>query len=447
MSLKQQILILGAGESGVGAALLAQKLGYDVFVSDSSAIKISFKKELEENHIAFEEGKHSKEQLIFCNLIIKSPGIPNNAPILQQALELGKEIISEIEFASRFTTARTVCVTGSNGKTTTTALIGHILIETGLDVCVCGNIGRSFARELAKSDHDIFVIELSSFQLEHMVKFRANVAVLLNITPDHLERYNNSIEEYARTKFRITQNQTVSDMFVYNADDTIIKKLLPTSYGQAKQYGFSLLSELKEGAYADNENIYLNIDNHTTTMNIEALALQGKHNVYNSMAAAVATHMFDSRKDALKKSFQTFQKIEHRLEFVAKVHGISFYNDSKATNVNSVWYALESMKSPIIWIAGGVDKGNDYNALLPLVKEKVKALICLGTDNTKLMNAFTPHLEIIMETTSMMDAVNAAYRIGNPNDIVLLSPACASFDLFENFEDRGIQYKNAIREL
>ncbi len=447
MTNKQQILILGAGESGVGAALLAHMLKYDVFVSDSSTIKPQFKKELEDLHIAYEEGFHSNERIEWSTTIIKSPGIPNHVAALQKASQLGKEIISEIEFAGRHTNATTVCVTGSNGKTTTTALIGHILIENGLDACVCGNIGRSFARELTKSDHNIFVIELSSFQLEHMFEFRANIAILLNITPDHLERYSNSMHEYAKAKLRITQNQTPNDWFIYNADDNTIASMLPTLDNRGKQFGFSLTTKQNEGAYADNQSIYVNINNHTTIMNIEALALQGKHNVYNSMAAAVAAHMFEFRKDTLKKSFQTFQKIEHRLEFVAKVHGISFFNDSKATNVNSVWYALESMKSPIIWIAGGIDKGNDYDALLPLVKEKVKALICLGNDNSKLMDTFKPHLEVVLETTSMMDAVNAAYHIGNPNDIVLLSPACASFDLFENFEDRGIQFKNAIREL
>ncbi len=444
---QQHILILGAGESGVGAALLAQKSGLPVFVSDAAPIRSQFRTELLENDIRFEEGGHSNTILENVQIIIKSPGIPNQHPVLTEANKRHLDVISEIEFASRFTKAKLVGVTGSNGKTTTTSLIGHVLKANGHDACVCGNIGLSFARCLSQSDHDIFVLELSSYQLEHMFSFKADVAVLTNITPDHMDRYDHDVAKYCRAKFRITRNQTPQNAFVYNADDPLTMKFLNEKTGQANTFSFSLEKKDGQEAWVENETVVVNHYNEPITMKIESLALQGKHNLYNTMAAAVASKMFDFRKDTLKKSFQTFQKIEHRLEFVAKVHGVSYFNDSKATNVNSVWYALESMKSPIIWIAGGVDKGNEYGSLIPLVKEKVKALICLGTDNQALKQAFADHTEMIIETQSMTEAVNTAYHLGNPGDVVLLSPACASFDLFENYEDRGNQFKNAIREL
>lgn len=443
---QNQILILGGGESGVGAALLAKHLGFDVYVSDSGIIREQYRNELAENSISFEEGGH---RLAFdvSGLVIKSPGIARQSEIVMHLEKKGLEIISETAFAARNTRAKIIGITGSNGKTTTTALTGHVLKECGADVCVCGNIGKSFARCLNERDYDVFVVELSSFQLEHMPGFRPDIAVLTNITPDHMERYSNDFSAYAAAKFNITISQHERDVFIYNADDAAITDRINKLRTPARLLPFSLQTTMSIGAWIENDNIVVNLDNEPFTMKIETLALQGKHNLYNTMAAAIAANMFDFRKDTLKKSFQTFQKIEHRLEFVAKVHGVAFYNDSKATNVNSVWYALESMKAPIIWIAGGVDKGNEYTSLLPLVKEKVKALICLGTDNSKLHDAFGDHIEVMLDTTSMMDAVASAYRMGNPGDVVLLSPACASFDLFENYEDRGNQFKIAIREL
>ncbi|MEO6884377.1 MAG: UDP-N-acetylmuramoyl-L-alanine--D-glutamate ligase [Bacteroidia bacterium] len=445
---KQRVVILGAGESGVGAAVLAMQKGLDVFVSDKGMIKENFKTILSQNKIEWEEGKHTEEKIFSADEIIKSPGIPDKAELIKKLHEKNIPVISEIEFAGRYTQAKTICITGSNGKTTTTLLTYHILKKAGLNVGLAGNVGKSFAMQVAEKDFDYYVIELSSFQLDGMYKFRADIAVLLNITPDHLDRYDYKLENYADSKFRIIQNQTSEDAFVYCIDDEITKNELSKKKISAKAFPFSIQQKITQGAYLNNNEITINTNNtNILSMSIQELALQGKHNIYNSMAAGIAAKIIDVRKDIIRESLSDFQNIEHRLESVGKVHGVEFINDSKATNVNSVWYALESMENPVVLILGGIDKGNDYSMLNELVKDKVKAIVCLGTDNKKIIKAFSSIVPVLVETNSAEEAVKKAYSLSKKGDTVLLSPACASFDLFENYEDRGSRFKRAVRSL
>jgi UDP-N-acetylmuramoylalanine--D-glutamate ligase len=444
---KKKIAVLGAGESGVGAALLAHKNQHDVFVSDLGKIKDECKALLKKNHIYFEEGKHTKDALLVADLVIKSPGIPENSDVIKSLRDKNIPVISEIEFASQYTNAKTICITGTNGKTTTTLLTYHMLKKAGLNVGLAGNVGKSFAMLVAENNFDYYVLELSSFQLDDMHSFRANIAILLNITPDHLDRYDYSFQKYIDSKLRIVQNQTADDALIYCADDTYIQQEILKRNPAARQYSFSITREDGMNGFVKNNEININTNQNPFTMSIFELALQGKHNLYNSMAAGIAARILDIRKETIRESLADFQNAEHRLEFVNTVHGIDFINDSKATNVNSAWFALESMQKPIIWIAGGVDKGNDYAMLHDLVKQKVKAIICLGIENKKIRDAFQDVVTDIVEVKSATEAVRASYKFGKKGDVVLLSPACASFDLFKNYEDRGRQFKNAVRAL
>jgi UDP-N-acetylmuramoylalanine--D-glutamate ligase len=447
VSTKQRhIAILGAGESGVGAAILAQKLGHDVFVSDLGLIKEEYRLALTHKNIVFEEGKHSEERILKADLIIKSPGIPSHAPLVKKAIETGIKVVSEIEFAAPYCKAKTICITGSNGKTTTTLLIHHILKKAGMNVGLAGNIGQSFAKQIAEENFDWYVLELSSFQLDEMYDFRADIAILTNLSPDHLDRYEYKMENYVDSKFRILQNQTSEDWFIYNADDKMIVEEVKKRNPRAQKATFSLVDKQPVGAYIEKEQIIINIKTQFT-MSIHDLALKGKHNAANSLASGIASRILDIRKETLRESLSDFVNVEHRMEFVAKVHGIEFINDSKATNVNSAWYALESMDKPTVWIVGGVDKGNDYTELTDLVKDKVTAIICLGKNNSKIIEAFGDHVETIVETQSSIEAVAYGYRLAKKDETVLLSPACASFDLFEDYEDRGNQFKAAVRGL
>ncbi|SRR5690554_1726667 len=445
--MKEKIVILGGGESGVGSAILAQKQGYEVFLSDLGSIKEKYKKILKEYNIEYEEQQHSEVRLLGAQLIIKSPGIPETAPIIKKLMEKGIPVISEIEFAGRYSDAKTICITGSNGKTTTTLLTWQILKDAGLNVGLAGNVGRSFAWQVAEESFDIYVLELSSFQLDDMYDFRADVAVLLNITPDHLDRYGYSMQKYIDSKFRIIQNQTEKDVFIYCEDDEIIQRELIRREIVSSCYPFSLHAPDDQGAGIEKGTMIINYNQNQFSMSILDISLQGKHNTYNSMAACIASMVFEIKNEQLRESLADFKGVEHRLEKFLKVHGIEFINDSKATNVNSTWYALESIPKSIVWIAGGIDKGNDYSMLLPLVKEKVKAIVCLGKDNAKLHAAFGEIVKDMVDTTSMEEAVKAAYYLSRNGDTVLLSPACASFDLFDNYEDRGIQFKEQVRSL
>jgi UDP-N-acetylmuramoylalanine--D-glutamate ligase len=440
------VVILGAGESGVGAAILAQKQGWDVFVSDQGAIKADFKAELNSLGLEWEEKQHSTVRILKADLIIKSPGIPDKAPLIQKLMEQGTKIVSEIEFAGYYNKAKTICITGSNGKTTTTMLTYHILRKAGIHVGLAGNVGKSFAKQVANDDFDWYVLELSSFQLDNMYTFKADIAVLLNITPDHLDRYDYKMQNYVNSKFRITQNQTEQDWFIYNLDDSIIQKEMAERSIKAQLAPFSMVEEVKIGAYTKEEQITINI-NQQLIMSIHDLALKGKHNTQNSMVAGVASRLLEIRSEKVRESLADFVNVEHRLEFVAKVHGIEFINDSKATNINSTWFALESMSNPTVWIVGGVDKGNDYSELKELVQEKVKAIICLGVDNHKIIEAFSDIIPTIVEAKSALEAVAYGYRLASKDETVLLSPACASFDLFENYEERGNEFKKAVRGL
>jgi UDP-N-acetylmuramoylalanine--D-glutamate ligase len=442
----KHIAILGAAESGLGAAVLAKLKGFTVFVSDKGTIAPKYKDELVREEIEFEEGTHSSDKILSASLIIKSPGIPDKAPIVVEAYKLGIPVVSEIEFAARYTDAKLVAITGTNGKTTTTLLTYHIFKNAGLNVGLAGNVGKSFARQVAETSRDFYILELSSFQLDGMFAFKADVAVLLNITPDHLDRYDYQLSNYIASKFRILQNMDEQGVFVYNADDSIIEEALKNFPSPAQKAPFSLSKKIEHGASIQENQIHFNI-NDPFIMSIFDLALQGKHNQCNSMAAGISSRVLDIRKELVRESLMDFDSIEHRLEFVTKVHGIEFINDSKATNVNSTWYALESMSNPVIWIVGGVDKGNDYAMLSELVRGRVKAIVCLGKDNQKIQEAFQGMVEHIVETGSATEAVKAAYSLGKKGDTVLLSPACASFDLFENYEDRGRQFKKAVREL
>lgn len=445
--MKAKVAILGAGESGVGAAILAQKKGFDVLVSDMGTVKQKYKDVLEHYEIEFEEGKHSEDRILDAEFVVKSPGIPETAPLIQQLLEKGTPVLSEIEFAGRYTTAKTVCITGSNGKTTTTLMLYHILQKAGLNVGLAGNVGKSFAWQVAEENFDVYVIELSSFQLDNMYDFKADVAVLMNITPDHLDRYGYEMQNYVNSKFRILQNQNHDDYFIYCNDDEVIRKEIQAREIRARKVPFGLGTPGNPGAGVQENRIIINLNQKQFSMSILDLSLQGKHNTYNSMAAGIASMVFQIRDEQLRESMADFKGVEHRLEHFLKVHGIEFINDSKATNVNSTWYALESVHKPIVWIVGGVDKGNDYSMLKDLASEKVKAIVCLGKNNAKIKEAFADCVHDIVETTSMEEAVKAAYYLARNGDSVLLSPACASFDLFDSYEDRGKQFKQQVRNL
>lgn len=445
--MNKRVVILGAGESGTGSAVLAKKQGYDVFVSDKGQLKGYYRNMLNSHTINFEEGMHSEDAILRADLIIKSPGIPDDTDIVISARQKDIPVVSEIEFASGYTRAYTIGITGSNGKTTTTKLTHFILKNAGLDAGLAGNVGSSFAFQVAEEDHDYYVIELSSFQLDGVYEFRPDIAVLLNITPDHLDRYDHELENYVDSKFRITKNLTDRNILIYNFDDAIIRDELDKRNITAEKISFSHQPGSAPGAFIEDETIHVTYKNNEFTMSIHDLALRGRHNAYNSMAAAITARALDIRKDVIRESLASFREVEHRLEHVLKVHGIEFINDSKATNVNSTWYALESMPGNLIWIAGGLDKGNDYTPLRELVTQKVKAIICLGVDNVKIHEAFQDKMETIVDTKSAEEAVRTAYYLGRKGDTVLLSPACASFDLFENYEDRGNQFKKAVRDL
>jgi UDP-N-acetylmuramoylalanine--D-glutamate ligase len=445
--MKSKIVILGAGESGAGSAVLAQKQGFDVFVSDSGIIKDQYREILNNHSIRWEEGGHTNDIILAADEVIKSPGIPESAPLVNLIRNKGIPVISEIEFAGRYALGKKICITGSNGKTTVTNLIYHMLKKAGMNAAMTGNVGNSFAMAVAEGSYDYYVIELSSFQLDGMYDFRADVAVLMNITPDHLDRYHYEFQNYIDAKFRVTHNQTQSDFLIYWDGDPVIQAEL-----SKKQYGMTLLpfsDEISEGmtAYVENDNLILDYKNKTKLMTIHELALKGRHNTYNSMAAAIAGKVLNIRKDIIRESLADFQGVEHRLEPVITVCGINFINDSKATNVNSTWYALECMEDDIIWIVGGIDKGNDYSELFTVVRKKVKAIVCLGKDNKKILEAFKDKVPTIVETSSMEEAVRSSYYLAKKGETVLLSPACASFDLFKNYEDRGRQFKKAVRNL
>ena len=445
---KGKIVVLGAGESGVGAAMLAQQQGFDVFVSDFGAIPGQYKTQLEKLGVPFEEQQHTSSLILDAVEVIKSPGIPDTVAIIKEIKQKQIPVISEIEFAKRYTNAKTVCITGSNGKTTTTMLTYHILKNAGLNVGLAGNVGNSFAAQVATAKFDWYVLELSSFMLDDMHEFKADVAVLLNITPDHLDRYDYKMGNYAASKMRITRNQSADDVFIYCADDEETINILKKNRINAKAYPFSIRRKIEKGAYLENDNIQININlNDPLTMSISELALQGKHNIYNSMASGIVAKVLDIRNSTIRESMGDFKNIEHRLEHVAKISGVNYINDSKATNVNSTWYALESVSNEVILIMGGVDKGNDYEMLKDMVHQKVKAIVCLGKDNKRIHEAFEDDVEIIVNTFSAHEAVQVAYHLAKKGDTVLLSPACASFDLFKNYEDRGNQFKAAVKEL
>ncbi|MCX8479195.1 MAG: UDP-N-acetylmuramoyl-L-alanine--D-glutamate ligase [Chitinophagales bacterium] len=444
----KRFVILGAGESGIGTAILAQQKGFDVFVSDSKAIVPFYREQLIANGIAFEEGKHTTELILNADEVMKSPGIPEKVEIVKMIRAKGIQICSEIDFASRYTDAFLIGITGSNGKSTTTTLIHHLLVKGGLNAALVGNIGKSFALAVAQGGYDYYVIEVSNFQLDDIHTFRPNIAVLLNITPDHLDRYNYQMAGYVHSKFRITENQTAEDYFIYCADDPVLKEEMPKRSTKAQMIPFSIETEISNGAYLQNETLTFNINQKPNfTMSIYELSLQGKHNQHNSLAAGIAANIVNVRNEIIRESMRDFENLEHRMEPVLTIKGIDFINDSKATNVNSTWYALESINKPVIWIAGGLDKGNDYTVLQSLVKEKVKAIICLGKDNRKIHEAFARYVDMIGNTQSAHEAVMMAYHLGQSGDAVLMSPACASFDLFENYEDRGLQFKAAVRSL
>ncbi len=444
----KRIVILGGGESGVGAALLAKQKGYDVFVSDGSSLKKNYRSELQEAGISFEEGRHTEEMILGADEVMKSPGIPEKTEIVKKIRAKGIPVISEVELAYRFKgDSRIIAITGSNGKTTTTALTFHICKKGGLDCALVGNIGDSFARQVAADPKPLYVAEISSFQLDDIVTFRPDIAILTNITEDHLDRYDYQFENYIRSKFRITMNQLPGDAFIYCADDEVTMKYKDQFNIQSNQLPISMKKELPNGAFIKDGDMYVRTGQDFATMSVFDFALKGKHNYYNTMAACVAAATLDIRKEKIRDAVQNFQSLEHRMEHVATVRGVEFINDSKATNVNSAWYALESMTKPTVLILGGIDKGNDYSLLKELVREKVKTIVCLGKDNSKIHEAFGSVVGTIVNTTSAEEAVRAAFHFAGKGDAVLLSPACASFDLFKNYEDRGNQFKKAVREL
>lgn len=443
----KRIVILGAGESGAGAAVLAKLKGFDVFVSDLSAIQPSYKSLLDQYAIAWEEMRHTEELILNADEVIKSPGIPDKASIIQKIVAQGIKIISEIEFAGRYTSSRMICITGSNGKTTTTSLIYHILKNAGLDVGLAGNIGNSLALQVATDPHEYYVVELSSFQLDHMFGFKAHIAVLLNITPDHLDRYDYEFQNYVDAKFRITQNQTSDDAFIFWENDPVIIEELKKRTLGAHLYPFSLERTERAKAFVEQDQLVIQTLNTIFTMPQCELALKGIHNAYNSMAAGLAASVLDVKKERIRQSLLDFKGVEHRLEYVATVRNVRYVNDSKATNVNSCWYALQSMTTPVVLVLGGTDKGNDYAEIEELVREKVHTLIFMGLDNTPLHAFFDGKVKNILDVQSMEEAVSTAYRIAHSGDTVLLSPCCASFDLFKNYEDRGRQFKDCVRKL
>jgi UDP-N-acetylmuramoylalanine--D-glutamate ligase len=442
----KRLVILGGGESGVGTALLGKAKGYEVFVSDKGTIKEKYKNVLINNEIEFEDEQHTESKILNADIVMKSPGIPDKAPLVKQIRDKGILMISEIEFASKYTNATIVGITGSNGKTTTATLTHHILKQE-LEVGLSGNIGESFANQILEKNYPNYVLEISSFQLDDIVDFKPHIAVLLNITPDHLDRYDYKFENYINSKFRIALNQTKEDYLIYDADDEVINEWLMLNKIQSTLLPFSLTRVIENGAYLDKENIKITIDNNQIIMPTANLALEGKHNIKNAMAASTVAHLLKIRKQTIRESLENFQGVEHRLEHVLKINKVQYINDSKATNVNATYYALESMDTPTVWIVGGVDKGNNYEELFPFVNEKVKAIVCLGVDNEKLMSTFSNMVDVIIETQSMNEAVKIAYKLAESGDSVLLSPACASFDLFENYEDRGRQFKDAVRNL
>ena len=443
-----RLVILGGGESGVGTAILGKKKGYDVFVSDFGKIKENYKEVLTINKIAFEDEKHTEELILNADVVMKSPGIPEKSPIVKKLLEKNIPVISEIEFAAPFTTATTIGITGSNGKTTTTLLTYHLLKQGGLNVGLAGNIGKSFAWQVAENKHDCYVLELSSFQLDGIVNYKPDIAVLLNISPDHLDRYNYDYNLYIDSKFRVTMNQTEDDYLIYDEDDEAITNWLTNHKIKANKLPFSLTKKIEEGgSITENNEININLNDENFIMPINKLALEGKHNVKNTMAATTVAQLMNIRKATIRESLTNFQGAEHRLEKVLKINNVQYINDSKATNVNATFFALDSMNTPTVWIVGGVDKGNDYDELMALVREKVKGIICLGVDNKKLADKFEGLVDMFVETTSMSEAVKIANKMAEKGDTVLLSPACASFDLFENYEDRGRQFKQAVQNL
>lgn len=442
----KRLVVLGAGESGVGTALLAKEKGYEVFVSDKGKIKEKYKEVLIHNEIEWEDQQHTEAKILNADVVMKSPGIPDKVPMVKALLEKGVSVISEIEFASQFTNATIVAITGSNGKTTTSMLTHHVLKQE-LNVGLAGNIGDSFAKQVLEHNYDNYVLEISSFQLDGCFNFKPKIAVITNIVPDHLDRYDYKFENYIASKFRIAQNQTIDDYLIYDADDEVISEYLKKYPIQSTLLPFSLTKKNENGAYLDNENIIITTNNNKIIMPAKNIALDGKHNTKNAMAASTVSHLLKIRKQTIRESLENFQGVEHRLEQVLKINKVQYINDSKATNVNATYFALESMDAPTVWIVGGVDKGNDYTELFPFVNEKVKAIICLGVDNQKLIQSFGNMVDVIVETQFMSEAVKIAYKIAESGDNVLLSPACASFDLFENYEERGRQFKEAVRNL
>ncbi|MFV8359458.1 UDP-N-acetylmuramoyl-L-alanine--D-glutamate ligase [Flavobacterium sp. LS1P3] len=442
-----RLVILGGGESGVGTAILGKKKGYEVFVSDFGKIKGNYKEVLIINGIAWEEENHTEDLILNADVVMKSPGIPDKSPIVKKLIEKGISVLSEIEFAAPFTDATIIGITGSNGKTTTTMLTHHLLKSAGLNVGLGGNIGKSFAWQVADNKYDSYVLELSSFQLDGILNFKPHIAIITNISPDHLDRYDYKYENYIDAKFRITMNQTEDDYLIYDADDEAITEWFKTHTTKAKLIPFSLTKTFSEGAYIKNNKMEISINHEEFTMDTEHIALEGKHNMKNAMAATSVAKLMQIRKSTIRESLSNFQGVEHRLEKVLKIQNVQYINDSKATNVNATFFALDSMNSPTVWIVGGVDKGNDYNELMSLVREKVKAIICLGVDNKKIIDVFGNVVDIMIEVSTMNDAVKMAQRLSEKGDTVLLSPACASFDLFENYEDRGKQFKQAVKNL
>ena len=443
----KRLVVLGGGESGVGTAILGKQKGFEVFVSDKAQIKEKYKEVLEHIEIEWEEGGHTVSKIENADVVMKSPGIPDRVSLVQQLLKKGVQILSEIEFASKYTEAIIIGITGTNGKTTTTSLTYHLVKDAGLNVGCAGNIGDSFAKMVSENDFENYVLEISSFQLDGIVDFKPRVAVITNITSDHLDRYDYQFEKYIASKFRIAMNQDSSDYLVYDADDEVVTAWLKEHPVQSKLVPFSLKNELDFGAWLHKNIIKINVESKTLEMSTDFLTLDGQHNVKNAMAASLASMLVGVRKEAIKQSIQTFQGVPHRLEKVLKINHVEYINDSKATNVNATYYALDGIKKPLVWIVGGVDKGNDYTELMPMVREKVKGIICLGMDNSKLFEAFGNVVEPMVETISMDEAVKIAYKMASRGDAVLLSPACASFDLFDNYEDRGNQFKAAIRKL
>lgn len=448
--MQKRIVILGSGESGTGAAILAKQKGFDVFVSDKGAIPEKNKEELVQNEIAFEENQHTEALILNADEVIKSPGIPEKNDLVKALRKQGTPIINELEFAARYTNAYKICITGTNGKTTTTSLIFHLLQKAGLNVAVAGNIGVSMCRMVATGNYDYYVLEISSFQLDDMYDFKADIAILCNITPDHLDRYEYKIENYVKSKFRITRNQDEKGLFLFCADDELTINNLDMVEGKAKHLPFSHYKKVDIGAYIQDKQMHINLSENQSnqfTMYTAELTLRGMHNAYNSLAAAMVANALEIRKDVIREGLMDFQNVEHRLEFVSTIRGVDYINDSKATNVNSAWYALESMDKPTVWIVGGVDKGNDYQMLKELVKSKVRILVCMGLDNSRIHEAFASDVDMIINTTSAQEAVHVAAKMSKPGETVLLSPACASFDLFKNYEDRGRQFKAAVKSL